>query len=57
MVPRGDEHTSFNWPATAAMENCFAVHSPNRVLCFIAESADVAKEWIDKVEEARKKVD
>lgn len=56
MVPRGEEHASFNWPANATMENCFAVHSPNRVLCFIAETEDGAKEWIEKVEEARKKV-
>ena len=56
MVPRGEEHAAINWPGNTDTEYCFAIHSPNRVLYFVAENADMAKGWIEKVEESRKKV-
>ena len=56
MVARGEEHAGINWPGNTDIDHCFAIHSPNRVLYFVAENADVAKEWIEKVEESREKV-
>lgn len=53
---RSDEHGASNWPTGVEADRCFLVQSPNRVVYFHTDDAESAKTWVEKLEEARSKV-
>jgi hypothetical protein len=56
VVIRSDAHNNAGWPADIAVERCFVLNNAkNSLVYFIAETPELAKEWIDKLEEARQK--